>query len=150
MTVTEFMERHGADCHAIDGRSCLQELLHQMDEGLAGRGPIPMLPSYLNTDIPVPQGAVCAVLDAGGTNLRTARAVRTGNSWELEELHKQAMPGTGGMLSFEDFYAALAAPVQALGTFDRVGFCFSYNVPKNFLRLGSIFNESRGGNSPKV
>ena len=128
MTVTEFMERHGADCHAIDGNACLQELLHQMDEGLAGRGPIPMLPSYLNTDIPVPQGAVCAVLDAGGTNLRTARAVRTGNRWELEELHKQAMPGTGGMLSFEDFYAALAAPVQALGAFDRVGFCFSYNV----------------------
>lgn len=128
MTVTEFMERHGADCHAIDGNACLKELLHQMDEGLAGRGPIPMLPSYLNTDIPVPQGAVCAVLDAGGTNLRTARAVRTGNRWELEELHKQAMPGTEGMLSFEDFYAALAAPVQALGTFDRVGFCFSYNV----------------------
>ena len=128
MTVTEFMERYGADCHAIDGNACLQELLHQMDEGLAGRGPIPMLPSYLNTDIPVPQGAVCAVLDAGGTNLRTARAVRTGNRWELEELHKQAMPGTEGMLSFEDFYAALAAPVQALGTFDRVGFCFSYNV----------------------
>lgn len=64
MTVTEFMERHGADCHAIDGNACLQELLRQMDEGLAGRGPIPMLPSYLHTDIPVPQGAVCAVLDA--------------------------------------------------------------------------------------
>ena len=128
MTVTEFMERHGADHHAIDARSCLQALEHQMDEGLAGRGPIPMLPSYLNTDIPVPQGAVCAVLDAGGTNLRTARALWNGSRWELEDLQKQAMPGTGGQLSFDAFYAALAAPVQALGTFDRVGFCFSYNV----------------------
>ena len=128
MTVTEFMERHGADHHAIDGRSCLRALLHQMDEGLAGRGPIPMLPSYLNTDIPVPLGAVCAVLDAGGTNLRTARARWDGSRWALEGLRKQAMPGTGGMLSFDAFYAALAAPVQDLGAFDRVGFCFSYNV----------------------
>ena len=39
-----------------------------------------MLPSYLSTKIAVPEGAVCAVLDAGGTNLRTARAVWDGNA----------------------------------------------------------------------
>ena len=128
MTALEFMERWNADDRAVDGKACLQALLEQMDEGLAGRGRIPMLPSYLRTEIAVPEGAVCAVLDAGGTNLRTARAVWDGQKWELQDLRKQAMPGTEGELSHEELYAALAAPVQELGKFDRVGFCFSYNV----------------------
>ena len=114
MTALEFMERWNADDRAVDGKACLQALLEQMDEGLAGRGRIPMLPSYLRTEIAVPEGAVCAVLDAGGTNLRTARAVWDGQKWELQDLRKQAMPGTVGELSHEALYAALAAPVQEL------------------------------------
>ena len=128
MTAVEFMERWGADAASIDGKACLEALLGRMDAGLAGRGRIPMLPSYLSTEISIPAGAVCAVLDAGGTNLRTARAVFDGESWELQDLRKQAMPGTEGELSHEELYAALAAPVRELGEFDRVGFCFSYNV----------------------
>ena len=80
MTALEFMARWGADAGAIDGKACLQALSRQMDEGLAGRGKIPMLPSDLSTKIAVPEGAVCAVLVAGGTNLRTARAVWDGNA----------------------------------------------------------------------
>ena len=128
MTAAEFMAKHGADACAIDGNACLNALLHQMDEGLAGRGRIPMLPSYLHNEISVPEGASCAVLDAGGTNLRTARAVWDGTRWHLQNLRKQAMPGTEGELSCDGLYAALAAPVKSLGEFDRVGFCFSYNV----------------------
>lgn len=80
MTALEFMARWGAVAGAIDGKACLQALSRQMDEGLAGRGKIPMLPSDLSAKIAVPEGAVCAVLDAGGTNLRTARAVWDGNA----------------------------------------------------------------------
>ena len=138
MTVTEFMKDRHALADDIDGISCLKELLRQMDEGLAGRGPIPMLPSYLGCDIPVAEGAVCAVLDAGGTNLRTARAVFSGGSWKLEGLTKQAMPGTYGELSHRELYAALAAPVRALGEFDRIGFCFSYNVSLDRSRDGPL------------
>ena len=87
-----------------------------------------MLPSYLSTEIAVPEGAVCAVLDAGGTNLRTARAVWDGNAWQLENVRRQAMPGAQGELSCDRLYEALAAPVKELGMFERVGFCFSYNV----------------------
>ena len=128
MNALEFMARWGADAQAIDGKACLDALLRQMEEGLAGRGRIPMVPSYLPPQIAVPDGAVCAVLDAGGTNLRTARAVWDGTAWKLEKLRRQAMPGTRGELSCEELYGALAAPVKELGTFERVGFCFSYNV----------------------
>ncbi len=128
MTAQEWMERHGAAASQIDGPGSLRELMFQMEEGLAGRGAIPMLPSYLSADISVPEGAVCAVMDAGGTNLRTARAVREKTGWRLEGLKKAPMPGTAGELGFEVFYAALAEPLQELGEHERVGMCFSYNV----------------------
>lgn len=128
MTIHELMLRHGAAAEQISGESCLAALLEQMDEGLAGRGRIPMLPSYLSTGIEVPEGAVCCVADAGGTNLRTARAVYDGGAWRLEGLEKTAMPGTEGELTCDEFYGALAAPMAKLNCHERVGLCFSYNV----------------------
>ena len=128
MTIAQLMHRCGADAAGIDSRACLDKLLEQMEQGLAGRGRIPMLPSYLNTAIAADEGAACAVADAGGTNFRTARAVFRGGSWTLEELEKAPMPGTAGELSFGEFYAALAGPMQRLGCCQRVGLCFSYNV----------------------
>ena len=128
MTIHEWMARHGAGPEGIDGAACLEALMVQMLEGLAGRGRIPMLPSYLSTDIRVSEGAACCVMDAGGTNLRTARAAYRNGAWELEQLEKTAMPGTGGELTFREFYGELAAPLRPLEGHERVGLCFSYNV----------------------
>ena len=128
MTIAELMAQFRADADGIDGPACLAELMAQMDRGLAGQGRIPMLPSYLNPAITVPEGAVCCAADAGGTNFRTARAVFRRGRWALEELEKAPMPGTEGELSFPEFYAALASPMARLGNLERVGLCFSYNV----------------------
>ena len=128
MTIYEWMTAHGATAEAIDGEACLEKLLAQMEEGLSGRGPIPMLPSWLRSGIEVPEGAVCAVMDAGGTNLRTARAVYRNGGWVMEALEKIPMPGTEGALSCDEFYRSLARPLARLGDYERVGLCFSYNV----------------------
>ena len=129
MTVTEFLQRHSASPEQLDSRECLHFLLEDMTQGLGGRGNIPMLLSYLTPEIAIPAGSRCCVLDAGGTNLRTALAVFSEDgSCRLEGLRKMPMPGTEGLLSHNAFYAALAAPVQALGHYENVGFCFSYNV----------------------
>lgn len=132
MTVNEFLTSHHAAPEQINGPECLSRLLEDMELGLSGRGNIPMLPSYLSPAIPVPSGGQCCVLDAGGTNLRTALAVfdKKGNC-RLDHLTKQPMPGTQGELSFGAFYEALAAPLRRLGSFERVGFCFSYNATMN-------------------
>lgn len=124
----EWMHSHCATAEQIDAPACLEALLEQMEAGLSGRGRIPMLPSYLSTRIPVPEGAECLVMDAGGTNLRTAKAVYRQGAWELRDLEKTAMPGTGGERSFGEFYGDLAASLRRLGDAERVGLCFSYNV----------------------
>lgn len=129
MTTLDFLAKHNALPDQICAEICLEMLLSDMDLGLAGQGNIPMLPSFLSSDIDIPSDARCVVLDAGGTNLRAALArFSEDGSCHLEGLQKMPMPGTEGELSCEELYAAMAAPLQQLGCFERVGFCFSYNV----------------------
>lgn len=129
MTVQDFLTAHRACPEQLSAKGALSHLLEDMDLGLAGQGRIPMLPSYLSGDISVAPGRRCCVLDAGGTTLRTALAIfEPDGRCRLEQLQKVPMPGTQGELSAEQFYAALAAPLHALGSYAYVGFCFSYNV----------------------
>ena len=129
MTILEFMNCHGAGPEQIDASASLEQLLGDMELGLNREGNIPMLPSYLSAEGKMPSGDCCAVLDAGGTNLRTARAMFDEDGvCRLESLTKQPMPGTEGELTAAQLYEAMAEPVRSLGNFGRVGFCFSYNV----------------------
>lgn len=129
MDALEFIRRYSLSPDSIDGEACLDALLTDMERGLAGEGNIPMIPSYLSLDVRPRPGISCCVLDAGGTNLRAARAEfdDQGNC-HLSKLVKAPMPGTRGELSFDAFYGALAGFVQDTGCPERVGFCFSYNV----------------------
>lgn len=129
MQIQEFIARNQLSPDNIDGPGCLELLLRQMERGLAGEGKIPMIPSYLPLEIsPVP-GQPCCVMDAGGTNLRTAKAVfEADGTCTLTGLTKSPMPGTAGELSFEGFYGNLAHRVRETGCPERVGLCFSYNV----------------------
>lgn len=129
MTVSEFIAEYSLSPETIDARACLERLLEDMAQGLEGKGNIPMLPSYLPLDIRPEPGVPCCVLDAGGTNLRVAKAQFDGRGrCVLSEPYKTAMPGTRGELSADAFYGELAGYVRDTGCPERVGFCFSYNV----------------------
>lgn len=129
MDLQTFIDHYKLSPDAIDGPDCLEALLAQMEEGLAGRGNIPMIPSYLPLDIRPEAGVPCCVMDAGGTNLRIARAeFQPDGSCCLENLTRVPMPGTQGELSAEEFYGQLARHSRDTGCSQRVGLCFSYNV----------------------
>ena len=132
MKICRFLNRHGLGPEAIDGPACLQQLLKEMELGLAGKGRIPMIPSYLPLNIIPEAGEPCCVLDAGGTNLRFARAEFDDNrNCSFRNLSKTFMPGTRGELSFDQYNATLADYVRRSGCTQRIGFCFSYNVTQN-------------------
>ncbi len=129
MDMKSFLFRHKLDPGCIDGPGCLEQLLHQMELGLAGKGNIPMIPSYLSLDTHPGVGEPCCVLDAGGTNLRVAKAVFTEDgSCAMSGFMKTAMPGTQGELTFDEFYGTLADYAAQTGCPERIGLCFSYNV----------------------
>ncbi len=129
MDIQRFLEKHNASPDAISAPDCLAQLLREMELGLGGRGNIPMIPSYLSLDIQPVWGEPCCVMDAGGTNLRIARAsFSPDGTCHLEDLQKIPMPGTQGELSADDFYCTLAALAEETGAEERIGLCFSYNV----------------------
>lgn len=129
MDLQQFITKYQLSPDHIDGPACLEALLEQMEAGLAGRGNIPMIPSYLPLDIQPEIGVPCCVLDAGGTNLRIARAeFHSRETCALTGLTKVPMPGTEGELSAKEFYGQLADFSRATGCHQRIGLCFSYNV----------------------
>ena len=129
MNLQDFIKKYNLQPESIDGNQCLEVLLIQMEEGLAGRGNIPMIPAYLSLDIQPEIQTPCCVLDAGGTTLRIATAeFQPDGSCALTNLTKVPMPGTQGELSAEEFYGILAQYVRDTGCPQRVGLCFSYNV----------------------
>jgi hexokinase len=129
MDIQAFMDRHNLKPENIDGAACLEQLLKKMEQGLAGEGNIPMIPSYLSLNTRPVVGQPCCVVDAGGTNLRVAKAVfDEQGKCRLSDFFKTEMPGTKGELSFKEFYGTLADFVRETGCTERVGLCFSYNV----------------------
>ena len=129
MDIQAFTERHNLKPENIDGAACLRQLLQKMEQGLAGEGNIPMIPSYLYLNTRPVAGQPCCVMDAGGTNLRVAKATFDADGrCDLSGFYKTAMPGTQGELTFDEFYGTLANYVRETGCQERVGLCFSYNV----------------------
>lgn len=59
--IHQFLNRHNALPEQIDAPQCLVDALKAMERGLSGQGNIPMIPSYLTTDITVRPNVCCAV-----------------------------------------------------------------------------------------
>ena len=61
MDIQAFMDRHNLKPENIDGAACLEQLLKKMEQGLAGEGNIPMIPSYLSLNTHTVAGQPCCV-----------------------------------------------------------------------------------------
>ena len=129
-TPEEFLEANAfTTAENIDRPAMIALFLSEMEKGLRGEpSSLPMIPAYVGVGGRVPQGAKAAVLDAGGTNFRSAVVSIPP---KIEERVNQPMPGSRGPVSEDEFYAAFAAElkrVAPLATTDRFGWCFSYNA----------------------
>lgn len=115
-----------SDDALVEGRKAFR---HAMVLGLANQpGGLPMLPSYLPLNRRRPAGEAL-VLDAGGTNLRTAHVRLTEGGMEILARKDHPMPGTKGRLSREAFFLALAEDAAAMMVSPLpIGFCFSFTA----------------------
>lgn len=129
MTAEAFLSRHDQLPSQLDGESCLKALSHSAQLGLAGEGGLPMIPSYLESGTPIPREGSCYVMDAGGTNLRTALAKFENGYCVLENIRTIPMPGSQGEdLAAAGLYGRIAGELTRLGRQERLGCCFSYLV----------------------
>ncbi len=127
-TPEEFLKENNLPlAHEIDRAGLIAAFLSEMEKGLAGEeSSLRMIPTFVGVNGKVPQGAKAAVLDAGGTNFRSA-VVSIPPC--IEDKMNQPMPGTQGEADNETFYGTFAAEVKRVlpkATAKKIGFCFSY------------------------
>ena len=128
-TPEEFLEENGFTVAAkIDRQEMISTFLSEMEKGLKGEpSSLRMIPTYVSVNGRIPQGAKAAVLDAGGTNFRSAIVSIPPT---IEDKKNQPMPGTKGPVDEDAFYGAFAEELKRVApkaTVEKFGFCFSYN-----------------------
>jgi len=115
--------------------------LEEMEKGLYGsQSSLEMIPSYLPSTFDIVKNKKNIVIDAGGTNFRSAIAYfdNQGNC-VLEDARKTVMAGVGKEVSKARFYDHIAYNIKHLtGKGENIGFCFSYSVDTHPDRDGTV------------
>ena len=126
----EFLDRHGMNPAAVEPLKCVEPMLRDMWQGLRGqKSSMAMIPTYLSNDGKVAPGSAAVVIDAGGTNFRTALLTFNETGYSVEGLKKQPMPGIGKPCTWDEFVAFVADNVESfMSSTDVIGFCFSYSA----------------------
>lgn len=129
-TPEEFLKENGfVTASEIDTQSLIGTFISEMEKGLAGEeSSLRMIPAYVGVDGKVPNGSKAAVLDAGGTNFRSAVVSIPP---QIEDRKNQPMPGSRGEVSEDEFYGAFAEELKRVAgqaTVKKFGWCFSYNA----------------------
>jgi hexokinase len=130
MTPEEFLKANGFTMAAdIDRQSMITTFLSEMEKGLKGdSSSLRMIPAYVGVNGKIPQGSKAAVLDAGGTNFRSAIVSIPP---AIEDKKNQPMPGAKSDVTEDEFYKAFADELNRVkdkATVKKFGWCFSYNA----------------------
>ncbi len=124
----EFMVRHGMNADRVELDTYSKALYEAMQSGLREKqDTVPMIPTYLRGEKQVPRDRKVAVIDAGGTNFRTALVSFTREGVQLEKLEKHDMPGSKEPAEWSEFISHTAEVLLPIvNEAEAIGFCFSY------------------------
>lgn len=123
-----FLKTCGMHPERIDLDASLDAFLDEMQKGLDGQpSSLAMIPAYVAPTDSIESGRKVIVIDAGGTNLRTALIHFNGKKLVTDQFQKTKMPGTQGEIDKDTFYNCFADLVLPMvEEADEIGFCFSY------------------------
>ena len=123
-TPEEFLESNGFVSGQLDRSALVSTFLKEMEAGLKGeKSSLAMIPTYVSPSGELKRDTPVAVLDAGGTNLRSGTVSFPSGSSDakIEHLEKGAMPGTSEYVSPDAFYGTFAAHLERTKPFTRSG-----------------------------
>ena len=128
-TPEEFLEENNFTvAEKIDRQAMIATFLSEMEKGLKGEpSSLRMIPTYVGVNGKIPQGAKAAVLDAGGTNFRSAVVSIPPT---IEDKMNQPMPGAKSDVTEDEFYGSFGEGLKRVApkaTVKKYGWCFSYN-----------------------
>jgi len=127
----DFLSEYKMNPYQVDIDKTCSMFLDEMEKGLSGtNSSLMMIPTYIKTEENLPLGESVIVLDAGGTNFRTA-TVRFDKPGVpvITKFKKFPMPGTGdsGSVNKLEFFDRIAEFMkESISDSSKIGFCFSY------------------------
>ncbi len=150
--VEKFLLKHNQSTNNIDTNAMVDKCIAEMQAGLRGEGNIPMIPTYLqNIDRDSIKSGKRLLIDAGGTNFRSAVGYFENGKVHIENLRKTIMPASDEYMTRPQFYAKIAENVSYLvDDCDDVGFCFSYQVDMQPNMDGKVVMFSKEVKAPEV
>lgn len=124
----DFLTRHGMEPESVDPDVCIYRMLAEMRSGLQGEAcSMDMIPTYLSNDGQLLPDVQAAVIDAGGTNFRSALVHFEPAGYKVTDMIKRKMPGTESPCTWDEFIRFTADAIEPLmDRADAIGFCFSY------------------------
>lgn len=148
-----FLSKHRLLASQYDPKTIIASFLEEMEKGLIGRKScLAMIPSYISLPDKAPKNEKIIVLDAGGTNFRTALIRFDKESVpHIDYFTNNAMPGTERELTNEEFFNAIADYIRpVLDKSNRIGFCFSYPATIDRQRDGTLLYWTKEIKAPGV
>ena len=129
--VTCFLEKYGMHYADIDLEGQLKLFTEEMVNGLEGRqSSLKMYPTFIEFNNKIPKNKPVIVLDAGGTNLRSAVFYFDADKKPVVSKYRQTlMPGLRSEVSKDEFFNIIADSISdILHESERIGFVFSYPI----------------------
>ena len=127
--VKGFIEKYGMGYENIDLKHHCNIFIKEMKKGLEGdKSSLKMIPTYISMSRDIPTEEPVIVIDAGGTNFRTAVVYFDRNKIPvIEDFRLYPMPGTQGEVDQDEFFETIAGYIKPLvHRSSKIGFCFSY------------------------
>ena len=151
--VDAYLHRTGMHADDADFSRILENFQNEMAEGLSGqKSSLAMIPTYIEAEEEVPIETPVLVLDAGGTNFRTAiLTFASDGSPRIDQYFKYPMPGTSGHVERDEFFDIIAEKISKLyDAASRIGFCFSYPTEISPDKDGKLLHFSKEIQAPGV
>lgn len=145
--VTNFLRKYKMYFEDIDIHKYVDLFLEEMRRGLAGEGSsLKMFPSFIQFRNRILTNRPVIVLDAGGTNFRSAVIVFNDKNQPVIRNFKQSyMPGLKSEVSKDEFFRMIVENIKdIIDESDNIGFVFSYPIevyPNRDGKLGSFTKE---------
>lgn len=141
-----FLKAYQMDVQDVSIDDCVASFLAEMERGLCGKkSSLEMIPTYIEVGGHIPSNKPVIVIDAGGTNFRTATVYFDDQKKPvIENLKLYPMPGVQEEIGKEAFFKVIAGHLrQIAGISDRIGFCFSYAVQMQPDKDGRLIRFSK-------
>jgi len=127
----KFLSGYGMYYGDIDIQKHAGFFIQEMKDGLEGRkSSLKMIPTFIEYQSQLPEKEPVVVLDAGGTNLRSALVIFNKDKEPvIKNFKAYVMPGIDKEVSKDEFFESIAASIKdIIGLSDKIGFVFSYPV----------------------